>query len=148
MASKQPFEKKVDILKVDEDKRQVWGIFSMSKMNGESLVDMEGEIIETEDLEKAAHDFMLKSRMAGHNHDEIGVGTVIESFILTDEKGKLLEKTLKDVGVENPVIRPNSDIWFGAFYIHSDKTWNMIKSGEFKSFSIGGEALRTEIVEK
>lgn len=139
------FSKTVEILKIDQDERKVFGIFNMTKRNGELIEDLQGDVIETHELENAAYQFVLKSRNAGRNHVVTsGVGTLIESFVFTPEKMEIIKQTLEKAGVKDVVLQPNADFWFGGFYIEDDATWALIKSGEFTSFSIGGRADKAE----
>ena len=133
------------ILRKADEQRKVWGIFSMSKMNGKTLVDLQGHVIDTDTIQKSAHNFMLYSRMAGQNHSKMGVGKLIESVVITEEIASAMVEALKSVVLENPVIEPNADFWFGGFYIDDNDTWELIKSGEFDAFSIGGYAVHTPI---
>ena len=131
------------ITKKDDEQRKVWGIFSMSTMNGKPLVDLQGHVIATDELQKSVHDFVLYSRMAGESHQKMGVGKLIESFMFTNETSSAMVEALKSVGVEDPVIEPNAEFWFGGFYVDDNATWDLVKSGEFDSFSIGGVAIHT-----
>jgi hypothetical protein len=142
------FERKVEYLKIDKDERKVWGIFSVSKIGDELLVDSQNDVIEPHELEKAAHDFVLNTNKTaegmGNSHKKLQVGQLIESFVFTAEKAEFLEKSLKDLGAD-ATIRPGADIWFGGFYVSDDATWDLIKSGDFESFSIGGKAEKVEL---
>lgn len=130
---KAPFQKNDRVLKVDEDRRIVWGWASVSKEDGEYVVDHHDDIIEPEVMAKAADDFMLDVRMAKAMHDGEGIGEVIHSLPLTEELGKALGIQCKREG------------WIIAMKIHDDDTWEKVKSGEFKAFSIGGMANRHAI---
>lgn len=132
-----------EIIKKDHEEQKVWGIFNMSTKNGKLLVDSHGEFIEPEVLQKAAHDFVLFHRTAGEQHTELGVGKLIESIVLTKEIAQAMEDTLIKAGVENPIIRPQSEFWFGAFHIEKSSTWELVKEGKFGGFSIGGFARST-----
>lgn len=134
-----------DIVRKDDDERKVWGIFSMSTKNGKLLVDLHGDAMEPSVLQKSAHKFVLFSRMAGDSHKEMGVGHLIESIVLTKEIAEVMQESLKAVGVEDPVIQPNAEFWFGAFYIEKESTWKMIKDGDFGAFSIGGFSRKEEV---
>lgn len=139
------FERKVELLKIDEEQHNVWGIFSVSKIGDELVVDSQNDVIQPEELEKAAHNFSLSAnRQMNNKHEQVQVGQLIESFVLSPEKGEFLEKALKDMGAE-ATIKPGATIWFGGFHVEDEKTWDLIKSGEFKSFSIGGQAEKVEI---
>lgn len=139
------FNRSVELIKIDEDRQNVWGIFSVSKIGDKLVIDSQDDIIQPEELEKAAHNFILTaSRQMGNKHDKMQVGQLIESFVLTPEKGEFLEKALKNIGAD-ATIHPGATIWFGGFHVDDKETWQLIKSGEFKSFSIGGGADRIEI---
>jgi hypothetical protein len=139
------FNRTVELLKIDEDERNVWGIFSMSKIGDELVVDSQDDIIQPEELEKAAHNFTLSAnRQMGNRHDKMQVGNLIESFVLTPEKGEFLEKSLRAAGAD-ATIHPDATVWFGGFHVDDDDTWDLIKSGKFQSFSIGGRAEKVEV---
>ena len=79
------FEAEGKLIKIDEEERNVFGIFNMSTLKGQLVLDGQDEMIFTEELEKAAYSFVLNSRLAGDRHTRIGVGTLIESFVMTKE---------------------------------------------------------------
>ena len=134
------FTKTFEITKVDKDERLVFGIFSMMQKNGQPLIDLDGEVITSSDLEKAVYQYNLYARDAGENHRKIGVGRLVESFVVTKAKIDDLKDVLTKMGVEGVSLEFNSEFWFGGFYIHDDNTWDLIKSGEYAMFSIGGFA--------
>jgi len=63
------------------------------------------------------------------------VSDLIESFVVTDEKKKLL-------GL--PADMPTG--WLVGFQVHDDDTWNLVKSGKRKGFSIHGSGKRVDHV--
>ena len=117
-----------DIFKVDVEKRLVTGWFSVIKEDGEVVIDKQGDVIEEDTLEKAAHQFMQDSRVGGHMH-ETEAGGIVESIVFTEEKQKLLGIDLGKVG------------WFGTYKVTDDSVWERVKSGDLPSFSIAGKAL-------
>ena len=137
------FEFNAEIAKVDDEKRQVFGIFSLVEKNGDTVVDSEGDVIATSELEKAAYNHVLHARIAGENHIRKGVGTLIESFMFTDEKRDALVKALAVSGIVAKVDIP-AVFWWGGYHVHDDKVWKAVKEGEYTSFSIGGSANREE----
>ena len=139
------FEAQGKLLKIEEEERNVFGIFNMTTLKGQLVLDGQKDVINTAELEKAAYSFVLNSRLAGENHVRIGVGQLIESFVMTKEKARILEKVLKAAG-DNAVISPDSEFWFGGFHITDDDVWKNITEGTFQSFSIGGKANRAEVV--
>lgn len=143
------FTRKVTLLKADDEQRNVFGIFSMTKIGDNHLVDLQDDCFTTEELEKAAYSFVLKVNTEGHgglgnSHKTVNVGKLIESMVITKEKCEMLEEVLKGMGID-AVMSPGADIWVGGFHVEDDATWAMIKSGEFEGFSIGGRAVVTEI---
>lgn len=122
-----------DITKADDDKRLVFGWFSVTKIGENDVIDGENDTIDIADLEKAAYNFVMKSRIASESHQRLGVGVLVESMMFTKEKQAALGI---DLGKEG---------WFGGFYVPDDKVWKAVKDGQFKSFSIGGTAVRTEV---
>lgn len=147
MDKEQKVYKSIDfeITKSDHEEQKVWGIFNMSTKNGKILVDLHDDFIEPEELQKAAHDFVRFFRTAGEGHKDLGVGTLIDSIMMTDEISKAMEDALLKVGVENPVIKPNAEFWFGGFHIERKSTWEAVKEGKFDAFSIGGFAKPEQI---
>lgn len=139
------FTREVEFFKIDEEQHNVWGIFSVSKVGDKLVVDSQNDVIQPRELEKAAQNFVLKANsQMGNKHKQVQVGQLIESFVLSPEKGEFLEKALKNIGAD-ATIKPDSTIWFGGFHVEDEKTWDLIKSGEFKSFSIGGMADKIEV---
>lgn len=139
------FERSVELFKTDDEQHNVWGIFSASKVGDDMVVDSQDDIIQPDELEKAAHNFVLSAtRQMGNKHNKMQVGQLIESFVLTPEKGEFLEKALRGIGAD-ATIKPDSTVWFGGFHVDDQDTWDLIKSGEFQSFSIGGKADKIEI---
>ena len=134
----------IQVVRKDHDQQKVWGIFSLSKINDKFVVDSQGDLITPDEIQTAAHNFMLTSRMAGAMHKEMGVGRLIESFVFTKETSQMIEDTLKGLGAEGATIQPNAEFWVGAFKIDDEDVWKLIKSGEFKDFSIGGRAQPVE----
>lgn len=121
------------IQKVDDDRREVFGWFSVVEEDGHLVVDEHGDTIEPAELEQAAYDFNLFARTAGQQHERVGVGTLIESMVFTKEKQAALGIDLGLVG------------WWGGFHITDDATWQAIKTGTAPMFSIGGQGIREEV---
>jgi len=115
-------------LKVDDEQRIVYGWASVVTEDGEPVIDTQGDIISTAEMEKMANDFMEDVRMAKAMHDGDGIGEVIHSLPLTAELAKAL-------GIESDL-----EGWIIGMKIHDDDAWSKIKSGEYAGFSIGGKA--------
>jgi hypothetical protein len=125
-----------NIAKLDEDKRQVFGWASVISKNGVPVEDRQGDVIDPEELEKSAYEFVLKSRKGGHQHKRNGdevyhVSDMIESMVVTDEKKEAM-------GL--PDDAPTG--WWVGFKVHDDDTWHKIKKGDVTGFSIHGRGKR------
>lgn len=130
--------KKFTITKKDSEKRLVFGWASVAKdKNGESLVDYQGDIIEPDELERAAYNFVLKYRATGEDHDPKlrKKGQLVESIVFTKEKQQTL-------GIPEGIIPEG---WYVGFYIDDDDTWERIKQGNYLMFSIEGTGDRVPV---
>jgi hypothetical protein len=128
--AKTQFQRRVDFVKVNEDRRLVFGWFSEIEKDDEVVVDLEDQYITEADLESAAYNFVLEARVGGRQHARkskaVQIGRLVESMMFTKEKQELLGIDLGRVG------------WWGGFYIDDDGTWDDVLSKKFVSFSIGG----------
>lgn len=125
--------------KVDSDKRQVFGWASIVEMNGRPVVDLQGDYISIDEVEKAAYSYVHKSRKGGDMHLRDGDQAVhksdmIESFVVTPEKKKAL-------GL--PDDTPTG--WWVGYQVNDDALWAKVKSGERTGFSIHGRGRRSDI---
>lgn len=126
------------VSKADEEKRQVYGWVSVTEVDGQPVVDRQGDYVHIDVIEKAAHDYMANSRKGGDMHVRVGdapkhVSDLIESFVVTDEKKKIL-------GL--PEDTPTG--WWAGFQIHDEPTWDLVKKGDRPMFSIHGSGRRVE----
>lgn len=125
-----------EISKMNVEKKQVFGWASVIEINGEPVIDLQGDVMTIDTIEKAAYDYVHKSRKGGNQHQRAGeeplhVSDMIESFVLTPEK--------KDqMGLPDTV--PTG--WWVGFKINDDKTWEAYKNGDLKDFSIHGSGTR------
>lgn len=117
------------ILKLDEDKRLVTGI-----VYAPSVVDSQGEFMEADAIEKAAHDFMINHRHTDlkHNFVENDGVSVVESFVAKSDF--LLD--------DAPIVKGT---WLLTTKVSDDKLWSGIKKGEYKGYSMGGTGVREEV---
>lgn len=123
------------ITKTNDEQQVVFGWASVSKdINGQLLQDWQGDIIEPEDLEKAAFDFVLNFRDAGerHNPNLRKKGKLVSSLVFTEEVQKALNIPTGTVPVG----------WFVGFHIDDPKTWQEVKKGKYLMFSIEGQGIR------
>jgi hypothetical protein len=120
--------KKVKVEKLDETQGLVYAWASVIEENGEPVIDLQGDIIEESELEKAAFDFMQEYRDTGEMHAQMGVGTVVGSMVFTKELQKALGIDLKKVG------------WLVVMKVTDEEVKAKIAQGSYPMLSIGGEA--------
>lgn len=126
------------IFKADEDKRLVFGWASVSMdENGEQLVDRQGDMIDPEDMEESAYNYVLNFRDTGVEHIPYmrKKGKLVESCVFTREKQEAL-------GIPEGILPIG---WWVGFKIHDDETWEGIKAGRFHAFSVEGVGKRTPV---
>jgi len=123
-------EGKFEIQKSSEEKRLAFGWASVA-----NIVDSQGDVIDTEELEQAAYNFVRFYREGGEMHERGGCAELVESIIFTPEK-------LKALGLPENSIKTS---WWIGFYVTDDEVWQKVKSGDYSMFSIEGKAIREEI---
>lgn len=114
--------------RVDEEKRRVFGFFSVIEENDKEVIDYHGDVIASDDLEEAAYKYVMYSGMGDERHDERAKAMLIESMFFSKEKQMALGIDLGKV------------CWWGGFYILDDDLWQKVKSGQYPMFSIGGRS--------
>lgn len=127
------------ISEIDEDKRQVFGFATVTHVNGEEVVDKQGDYIPVEEIEKAAYNYVLTSRKGGDMHARDGDGPkhtadLIESVVFSEEKANAMG--IKDA--------PSHGWWIGM-RVNDDEQWEMVKDGRRSGFSIHGSGKRREM---
>lgn len=138
-SDKDSFEISVEFAKTENDKHQVFGWASVVKMNGQPVIDRQGDWIDPEEIEKAAYAYVEKSRKGGHQHKRDGdapfhASNMIESIVFTDEK-------VEKMGLPDDFPRG----WWVGYKVHDEDTWAKVKSGEVTGFSIHGRGKRVEV---
>jgi hypothetical protein len=126
------------IKKVDPEQRIVGGWASVAVLNGERIIDKQGDIIPIDELDKAARDYVLNSRDGGDMHSKRGVSKLAASIVFTPEKEKFGIVAKDDQG-------RTIYGWWTEFYVHDDDLWAAFKRGERPEFSIGGQAIPIEV---
>lgn len=124
--------KTADILKVDTERRIVWGWASVCTMKGETVTDLQGDRIAPAQMEKMADRFMRSARAAKAMHYGDDVGEVIHSFPMTKELADAFG------------IQSEREGWITGTYVKSDEEWAKVRNGTYKGLSIGGRARRKE----
>lgn len=122
------------IVKIDEEKQLVFGWASVIKdAQDRVLLDRQDDFIDSEDeLEKAAYEYVLKSRDGGEMHIRKGVSTMVESVVLSKEKQAAL-------GIPSGTIPVG---WWVGFKVNDDRVWGEVKKGGYVGFSVHGTGKR------
>jgi hypothetical protein len=124
-------------MKSDDDKRLVFGWANVAvRVDGEQVIDYQEDVIDIDDLERAAYEFTADYGTAGEMHQRGGIGRLIESVVFTKEKSDAM-------GIP-PDVMPQGGWWVG-FRIDDEEVWQKVKSGEYSMFSIEGTATREQI---
>ncbi|MGB9834970.1 MAG: XkdF-like putative serine protease domain-containing protein, partial [bacterium] len=96
-------------------------------------VDLQGDVVTAEEIEKAVHKFMEEYQKIGEMHQKIlpkDKATVVECYVTRGDwelNGQLIKKGTAMIGVK----------------IHDDALWQDVRKGVYSGFSIRGRA-RTE----
>lgn len=126
-------DRRFSVIKSDDEQRMVFGWANVAvRADGEQIIDLQQDAIDTSELEKAAYGYVADFGAAGEMHQRSGVGRVVESMVFTKEKADAL-------GIP-PDMLPEG--WWIGFKITDDAVWEKIKSGEYSMFSIEGKAVR------
>lgn len=126
------------IAKTEPDKMLVfgWGNVAIDE-HGNQISDLQDDVIDPEDLEKAAYEHVLNFRNTGERHDPNlrKKGRLVESCVFTKEKQEA-------IGIP-PGLVPEG--WWVGYKIDDPEAWEKIKKGEYQMFSIEGKGKRTPI---
>ena len=124
-----------EIAKIDEEQRVVYGwAYQSHDREGNQVVDISGDIIDDpEQINKAAHRFVLDARNGDVTHDKEVVARLVESVVFDSEK-------IEKMGVSGA---PTG--WWVGFKVEDDDVWGRVKTGELSSFSVGGKGKRSPV---
>lgn len=123
------------IAKSDDEKMLAFGWASVSmRVDGELIEDWQQDIVEPEDLERAAYEFALLYREGGEMHERGGAAMLVESVVFTKEK-------MRAMGIPAGVLPIG---WWIGFKVTDKAVWEKVKDGTYQMFSIEGEAQRVE----
>lgn len=132
-----PAEKrKFHIAKMDDEKMLAFGWANVAiRADGEVIEDWQDDIVEPEELERAAYNFVELYREGGEMHERGGAAVLIESVVFTEEK-------MKAIGIPEGTLPIG---WWIGFKVLDDDVWEKVKDGTYSMFSIEGEAQRVEV---
>lgn len=124
------------IMKSDDEKMLAFGWANVSmRVDGELIEDWQGDIIEPEELESAAYEYVRLYGDGGEMHERGGVAVLIESIVFTEEKMQVM-------GIPDGTLPIG---WWIGFKVTDKDVWEKVKNGTYPMFSIEGEAERVEV---
>lgn len=127
---------KFKIMKSDDDKMLAFGWANVSmRVDGELIEDWQGDIIEPEELEAAAYEYVRLYGDGGEMHERGGVAVLIESVVFTEEKMQVM-------GIPAGTLPVG---WWIGFKVTDEDVWQKVKDGTYPMFSIEGEAERVDV---
>ncbi|MBW2672593.1 MAG: hypothetical protein JRD89_04140, partial [Deltaproteobacteria bacterium] len=115
------------IIKADEEQRLVYGVVLEP-----DTVDTQGDTISADEIEAAAHRFLVKSRVVGDRHSKRAKAEVVESYIAP-----------MDFEWGGQKVKKGS--WILGVHISDGRLWQAVKKGEYTGFSVGGFGIREEV---
>ena len=126
-------------MKSDDEKMLAFGWANVSmRVDGELIEDWQGDIIEPEELESAAYEYVRLYGDGGEMHERGGVAVLIESVVFTEEKMQVMGIPVGTLPVG----------WWIGFKVLDEDVWKKVKDGTYPMFSIEGEAERVEVEEE
>lgn len=126
-----------EIVKSDNESQTVFGwAYVTHNRNGELNIDKSGDFVETVDeIEKTAYDFVLKSRKGDADHTNVHASDLVESIVFTPDK-------IAKLGLPAGSLPLG---WWVGFKVNDAATWDRVKKGELKAFSVHGKGTRKSV---
>ena len=123
------------IAKSDDEKMLAFGWANVSmRVDGELIEDWQGDIIEPEELEAAAYEYVRLYGDGGEMHERGGVAVLIERVVFTEDK-------MAAMGIPAGTLPVG---WWIGFKVTDKDVWEKIKNGTYSMLSIEGEAERVQ----
>lgn len=116
----------VTFAKVDGDRQLVTGVVLEP-----DTVDAHGDVVSREEIEQAAHRFLVRSRLVGLQHRRRAPAEVVESYIAP-----------RDFELGGGRVKEGS--WVMTVHVKDADLWKAIKEGRYTGFSIGGTGVRVD----
>ena len=130
---------KLEFLKVDNELRLVLGWASVTMKDGQEVVDLHDDVIDGDNLTKAAMEFMANTRKGGVMHIKgedgtaVPIGEIVFSMPFTADIQKAFGIQLDREGLAIGV------------RVDHDGVWAKVKDGTLAMFSVGVRGRREEI---
>ena len=130
-----PVTKQVEIIVPVEKAGRPDKRFTLGVVLEPDKEDLQGDIESPEDIEKTAHDYMIRSRKAGQMHQGPALkgAEVVESYIAP------CDMTIQCTDGSTQTVRKGS--WVMGV-IWPEKQWEEIKKGKFTGYSVQGRGRR------
>ena len=119
----------VNIVKADEPRRIVYGIPLRS-----GVVDSQGDTITPEEVERAAHKFLIESQTYDLNHNSL----------IPRNKLSVVESYLAPMDFKIGEYSVSKGDWVLVTKIFDDELWEAVENGELQGYSIKGRGQRAE----
>ena len=124
------------IVKMDQAEQLVFGWASVAiRKDGETIEDLQGDMLEAADLEAAAYAFNLEFREANAEHAGPVIGHLVESLVVTKAK-------LDALGLAEDALPQG---WWVGFHIPDAATFAKVADGTYSMCSLEGTAQREEV---
>lgn len=106
------------IAKSDDDKHLAFGWANVAiRADGEEIEDWQEDIIEPEELENAAYQYVLLYREGGEMHERGGAAVLVESVVFTEEK-------MQAMGIPAGTLPIG---WWIGFKVTDEDVWEKVK---------------------
>jgi cation transport regulator ChaB len=122
-----------NIFKFDEEQGIVYGWASVVTEKGKPVYDLDGDMIPVPELVNAVNEFMLNERVGKVMHSGEQAGTILHSFLLTDDISAALG------------VQVDREGWIVGYKVDDPEILAKVKDGTFTGFSIGGRAIQEEV---
>lgn len=117
----------VQVLKADAEQQLVYGVILEP-----DTFDAHGDKVSAEEIEQAAHSYLVNSRIIGRQHMEKANAQLVESNIAP-----------VDYELNGAPVKQGS--WVGVVKVLDPSLWQSVKEGKVTGFSIGGLAEKTPL---
>jgi hypothetical protein len=121
------------ISKADDSQQRLFGWASIAvRKTGEPLIDLQGDVIDIEDLEEAWYEYVVESGELNFQHTGPVRGHLIEAMVFTPEK-------IAALGLPQDSLPLGT--WVG-YYLPDAEDYAAVKQLGYFMFSIEGSAMR------
>lgn len=120
-------KKSVELFKLDDEQRLIYGVVLVPDVE-----DLQGDICSKEDIQEAAHDYLVNSRLIKAQHRAPTDADVVECYIAP-----------VDIPIGKGIAPAGS--WVMVTKVKSQAMWDAVKKGDVTGYSIGGRGTREEI---